>query len=173
MTSIKDLKGPKPDPYFAARVLAEHRARTQTRRLNYWRIFSALTVGVVFVLSFQLWRNSRNSVPLNYAMAPVHKSMVLQLDAVPENKNIAFITLEIDEGMVFDIAAPEHQGKKELTVAVDQLEGGSRRLPFVFKALSAGKKNIKVKFLDSDFNVVKEDLHLLEFYENQKKENKI
>lgn len=173
MSSINKINGPKPDHYFASRILALHASQLKSRELSFWRLLTTFTTAVVFILSFLLIQKNNSSVELSYTLAPVLKPMVLQINDSTVPKDVFYISLEIDEDMIFDLGPTDFPNKKEITLAFENTLSGTRRLPFVFKALTAGKKKIKIKFLDLDLNVVKEDQHILEFFETQKKGIKI
>lgn len=159
---LNQLKGPAADPYFASRVIALAQAEKQKKQLFFWRSFASAMTVASLVLFLGILKSTSNE-NLDYRKAPVQKAMVLQLKNAPKNENIEYVSLEIDDDMIFDIENPLFQDKKEITVAVDS----SKRLPFVFKSLKAGKKKVHIKFLDSEFNVVETNTEHLEFIETK------
>ena len=170
MKKLEDLNGPKLDPYFAQRVLAQIESRKQKKSLLIWKFISAASL--VFGCCASLYFYKTRSVDfIDYAKAPVNKSVVLQLDSLPQDARILYVSLEIDEGMDFILNDPNLAHKKEITLALDS-NAKSLRLPFVFASHFAGKKIVRVKFLDEDFNVVRVDRHYLEFV-NETEERKI
>jgi hypothetical protein len=169
MNELKDLNGPKPDPYFAQRVLAHAASRKQEKTLFFWKWVSATSVAFGCLMSFYFYTTSINKLDFDYKKAPTNKYMVLQLNELPQDSRIVYVTLELDRDMDFSLSDPTLVGKKELTIAIDTLNSKDARLPFVFLSRVAGKKNVRIKFLDEDFNVVKEDQYNLEFFSDNKK----
>ncbi len=166
MKELKDLNGPKADIYMAHRIQAIHQAKILQKKLSFWKFVSGFSVAtaalfVVYVTYFKPMKT------IEYTYAPVQKSMLIQLSDVPIDSRITYVSLEIDEDMTFVLNDETQNNKKEITLAIDNGESISKRLPFVFKALKAGRKTVRIKFLDSDFNVVKEDQQNLEFVDQK------
>jgi hypothetical protein len=160
MNELKNLKGPKPDPYFAARVLAHHNSQKQSRMLLIWKSIAGFSVVLGCFLSFYFY--NQGHATLDYRKALVGKAMILQLDSLPIEDNISYVSLEIDEGMSFQLSNQEASSKKEITLAIESASE-TKRLPFVFVSNESGKKKVSIKYLDSDFNLVKSEDYFLEF----------
>jgi hypothetical protein len=172
MKSINELKGPEVNPYFTAKVMAEYKSRKSEKQISLWKYLSGFSVTCTLALSLYIYNKS--SVAPNYKVAPTHKSMVLQINDIPTDPKIAYVSLEIDEGMQFVGDSLEANNVKEITLALSSVDQKTTKLPFVFKALGSGQKIVKIKFLDLDFNVVATQEHYLEFIENkQQTERKI
>lgn len=165
MKDLQDLQGPQPDPYFSYRVQALLAERQQQKKILFWKIFSGLSTTVAVLalyMNFQVSRVHQNSL---FTSAPVNRAMVIQLDQVPDLPRIMYVSLEIDEGMIFDLGDATLSQKKEITLALEQGQTLSKRLPFVIKALTSGLKTVRIKFLDADLNVVKEETQHLRFFD--------
>ncbi|MEK6629040.1 MAG: hypothetical protein AABY53_10480 [Bdellovibrionota bacterium] len=161
---LKNLKGPQPDPYFASRVLAHHQYSDEKKKVFVWKLISGLCLTLGSFFSFYFFQKN-TPYKFDYQKAPIHKSMMLVLTEVPNDYRIAYVSLEIDEGMTFDIANASLRSKKEITLAIDSDSLKLGRLPFVFMAVLAGKKNVKVKYLDAEFEVVKHETYYLDFFD--------
>ncbi len=167
MKDIKDLKGPIPDPYFAYRIQALHAERLNRKKILFWQVLSGLSTAVALLaLFFNIEKISPSKLP-HYASAPVNKAMVIQLEQVPDLPQIVYVSLEIDEGMAFEIGDANLSLKKEITLALEEGQSIPARLPFVIKALSSGVKTVRIKFLDADLNVVKEETQRLKFFDSK------
>ena len=171
MKDLKDLKGPQTPAFFANRVLANLDYEKQQNRVSFWKLVSGFSLVLGAVLSFYFFNLSQKA-KLPFVDAPVNKLVVLQLDEIPHDSRIAYVSLEIDSDMRFQISDPELATKKEITLAIDSGEK-AKRLPFVFLSQVKGLKLVKVKFLDFNFNLVKEDQHYLNFSDKSLKEGEI
>lgn len=170
MKDIKEIKGPAASPYFAQKVWAHHESRlaeaSQNRKLLFWKFLTAGSMAFSIALSVYFVNFHQVNAPISYASAPVHKSMVIQVDEIPADPNIRYVALEIDDGMVFVIENQDLREQKEIILAVRADERSSVRLPFVFKAQRSGKKTVKLKYLDADYNLISEHKHYLEFFDS-------
>jgi len=160
---MKDLKGPQPDQFFAHRVMVTYHNRKKEGQIKFWRFFSGFSLTTSLLLSFYFYNFTKNKI--DFTQAPINKSMVLQISEIPADSRITYISLEIDDDMQFVTDSLGLKNSKEVTLAITDLNQQELRLPFVFKAIRAGRKNIKIKFLDSDFKVVATEEQHLEFTE--------
>ena len=168
---IKNLNGPEPSPYFASRVLAHRKYEDEKKKVFIWKFVSGFCLTLGLLCSLYFFQETR-IYKFDYQKAPVHKSMMLVLKDVPQDARITYVSLEIDEGMVFDLTNPNLRDKKEITLAINSESLRLGRLPFVFLAEVAGKRNIKIKYLDADFEILQVETHYLEFLDVNNSNNK-
>jgi len=167
---VKNLNGPQPNTYFAAKVLAQIKYREARNKIFIWKLASVFSLVIGSFFSFYYFQKTAH-YSLDYQQAPVHKSMMLVLQSTPQDSKITYVTLEIDNGMYFELSKLELRQKKEITIAIDSESLKLGRLPFVFSANISGKKNIKIKYLDADFNELYVETHFVEFLDLNKTNN--
>lgn len=168
---LKELNGPQPNPYFASRVMANYKYADEKKKVFVWKLISGICLTLGSFFSFYFFQKTDNHM-IDYQKAPIHKSMMLVLKAAPQDSRIAYVSLEIDEGMTFDLANLSLRSKKEITLAIDSNSLKQGRLPFVFLAEIAGKKNVKIKYLDAQFEVVLTETYHLDFFDLNNTNNK-
>ena len=143
----------QPSPYMKTRVLAQFREkRTKSLRLRFWQVLAVgsglLAAGLVFVMFAGPTGNG-----LGHYGAVVDRQIAIRLDLSAESPQVAYVEVQLPDGVHFySKSYPEFASLRTLTL--DRPAGSSQSLPIVVLSNQAGVKDVVVKFLGSDKQVI-------------------
>ena len=146
-----ELKAP---PYLATRVMAEVRARQESRDPSrLWkRLSAALGVGLAVVLAWNVALLGQNGKPFSATLGEV---MVVRVETL-KNFEIAQARILLPEGVEFSSQDfPEIRERRSLTLQWKKEFSGDV-LPVLVRGTSAGERTVIVQFLDANQEIVSE-----------------
>jgi hypothetical protein len=153
-----DIEAP---PYLKTRVLAQLRdLKKQNRSLLFWKALSAGSLlGLLFLgaLSFNLYQKS-NSDGLT------KQAYVIHIDFNQADRDVvAKAEVELPEDVHFVSSKKEIREERTLSLPVDVKVAGRGKLPFVVTSDYSGEKEIKVRLLNENNELVREQILKLKF----------
>ncbi len=120
---------------------------------------ASLAVAVIVTLSLT---NTKNSIPSFNASTNQVVKITVQMEALPEAQ-IASVEISLPDGVKFySNKYPELMEKQKLELAFDE-DLKKAQLPFFIKADKSGHREVKVRFLDSNHNLVAERSYNFDF----------
>lgn len=153
-------------PFFAARTLAEYRARQKdTFTLRVWKAVALTSLSLCFAFVVSLTMRHETSTPY---LAAVAKPYVVKIQMAEfQEYNIVEAEIELPEGVSFySKSYPELKEKRSLRIAWDAQTEQSV-LPFVIQGAASGQKLVKVRFFDSNNQAVSERELNIRFQESR------
>lgn len=158
----------KEDPYMATRVLAHLDQNSAKKRLLFWRVLGITSpvLSVLFVVTVMFSQQET-------FQAKINKPYAIRVE-MNELKSETFSQIEVvlDNGVYF--YSENHAQLNQMQVLNLPISNTSEieYLPFVVQTASEGKKNIKIRFYDSNHNLIKEKLIKINFANAPMKEQK-
>jgi hypothetical protein len=147
--------------FLKARVLAHLKDdRKQRHSLFFWKALSAGSLfSLIFlgVFSFNLYKKSPTD-------GITQQAYVIHIDFNQADKNVvANAEIELPKDVHFVSSKKEIREESKLTLPVDIKVAGRGKLPFVVTSEFSGEKEIKVRLLDENNQLVREQVLKLKF----------
>lgn len=151
----------EPSPFLKTRVLARaNEGKSLQNSLFFWK---AISVGSLFslaaalILTFNLYKKTQVDGIANQAY-------VIHIDFNDADKtSVARAQIELPNDVHFVSKSGKMRDQRSLTLPVAVKTLGKGKLPFVVSADVAGDKEIKVRLLDQNDKVVREQVMKLKF----------
>jgi len=148
-------------PYLKTRVLAHIlQGRKQSGSLFFWKalalgsFFSVLFLGI---LSFNLYQKT-------HADGITQQAYVIHIDFDQADKDIvATAEIELPDDVHFVSSKKEIREERKLSLPVDVKMAGRGKLPFVVSSDFSGEKEIKVRLLNENDQLIREQVLKLKF----------
>ena len=148
-------------PYLKTRVLANLRqSPEQTGRLFFWKSLALASLFSVLFLAFvslNLYQKSRTD-------GVTQQAYVIHIDFDQADKDVvATAEIELPEDVHFVSSKKEVREERKLSLPVDVKMAGRGKLPFVVTSDFSGEKEIKVRLLNENDQLVREQVLKLKF----------
>lgn len=145
----------RPSPYMKTRVMALYREKQRkSQQIRFWRVFSALSGSIAAaVIVLALSPLNPFSASNGYYGATVNRQIAIRLDLSAESEQVAYVEVTLPNGVEFySKRFPELASQRMLTLPKPQ--GAGESLPIVVLSNQAGIKDVTVKFLGSDKQIL-------------------
>jgi hypothetical protein len=154
---------PEPSPYLKTRILAELRSRNQERTVRIWKFlalgsgaFSALIVASLFMIS-------KSNEGTYVAQVDERVLIRVEVQKFEGQKDVRFAEVDLPAGVHFySEKYPELKEQRSVTLAWNN-DMNLTRLPVVIQASESGSKKIRIRFLGSEHELVKEQQVTIKF----------
>ncbi|NIS37623.1 hypothetical protein GWN26_00270 [Candidatus Saccharibacteria bacterium] len=158
---------PDPSPFLKTRVLALYRERVKSRRgLLFWRLatFSGVGFGMAAIAFLLIVRgplsSSSTGLPDTQFKALVGQPMAIQLKpaGVGMSSNDAFRRVEVllpDGVRFYSLKYPQISKWKQISLEREKL-AEKAKFPVIIRSDTAGTKTIKVRFVNVEGQILKE-----------------
>ncbi len=152
---------PEPSPYLKTRILAEYRSRRQEQRIRWWKFLtlgsaaaSAMVVAGLFLIT----------QPKGAYVAQVDEKVLIRVEVEKlQGTGVKFAEVDLPDGVHFySEKYPELKDLRSVTLAWNENMDMSR-LPVVIQASEAGAKKIRIRFLNNDHALLKEQQVMIKF----------
>lgn len=147
--------------FMKTRVLAQLReARSLRSKLFFWKAISTFAMTALVVVLLVTFNLSRQPSPVVVA----NQVYVIHIDFNQDDQTrVAQAEVELPEGVQFESKRPEIRGLRKLKLPVTIGGVGRAKLPFVLSSASAGEKEIQVRLLDSDNQLIRKQVMKFKF----------
>lgn len=158
---LKDIQI-EPSPYLKTRVLARAKEDRASRSLLLWKLISAGSVCAVLalsVVSYRLYQNQKAA-----PAAVTQQAYVIQIDFNAADKElVARAEVELPPGVHFVSSNKQISQERKLTLPVQVKSLGRGKLPFVVAADFSGEKEIEVRLLDQNDELIRKQVLKMKF----------
>lgn len=148
-------------PFLKTRVLAHTKRQNESsQKLFFWKSLAGLSLFAFLLLGVFSWNLYQNS----HADGMTKQAYVIHVDFNQADKNIvAKAEIELPKDVHFVSSRKEVREESRLTLPVDIKATGRGKLPFVVSSDFSGEKLIKVRLLNEDNQLVREQILKLKF----------
>jgi hypothetical protein len=154
----------EPSPFLKTRVLARaNEGQGLQKNLLFWKVLSlgSLTsLALALVVTFNMYKKTQKS----QADGIAEQAYVIHINFNDADKtSVARAQIELPSDVHFVSKNQDMRGQRSLTLPVAVKTLGKGKLPFVVSADFPGEKEIKVRLLDENDQVVREQIMKLKF----------
>lgn len=150
-----------PPPFLKTRLLAHGKESvSMAKGLYFWKLLSGASLAaLIFVSAFAYRLFDKSS-----ADAMVQQAYVIQIDFnQADQRTVARAEIELPGDVQFVSKNPKFQNQKKLSLPVAVKNLGRGKLPFVVSSDGLGERRIKIRLLDAQDQLVREEVLKVKF----------
>lgn len=144
----------EPSPYLKTRVLAHVKeAQNHQKTLRFWKFLSASSFAVMLLIGVYTYK----AFNLNENNAITNQAYVIHVDFNQEDlSKVAKAEITLPDDVNFMSAKGKLSTLRSLTLPITVKNLGRSKLPFVVSSAVDGEKNIQIRLLDLNNNLIRE-----------------
>lgn len=159
---LKNLKQVDAPMNFSTQVYYKWEQQSKTARtLFFWKALASSSLGLLAIAVGFIVLTSKDTQPENLPIAQINKPYILYLENTTgeafENVNAE---IQLPEGVSFASSNPKVNTLKNLRLNLESLDVNNTRLPFVVQAAAPGIKEITIKVLKDNKNVLERKIRI-------------
>ena len=151
----------EPSPYMKTRVLAHVKEGQKLQKtIRFWQLFSATSFSVMLLIGLYAF----NFVKTVSADAAIQQAYVIHVEFDQDDMSrVARAEVVLPENVHFMSKKGMVKDRQSLTLPVQIKNAGRAKLPFVVASSVEGEQNIKVRLLDENNVLVREQVLKFKF----------